>query len=1541
MRVDAVDSRLRGAVLPCGEKGQRKRTTTTAMGATIGVVLLALGAILPLGAAQTQPCVQRGSLDFIFVLDGSNSMDSSSFSALKFFTENLVDGLASVSPTTSRIGSVTFGTTPRVDFDLNDHPFRSGVNGALRSIVRVAGLATNIGDALSTVNSNLAVASNGFRGIAPIVLVITDGGASDPAAVAIARAALTAKNVNIFAVGVGVPAAALFNIVNSPNPADNVLTVASFSDLNGLINDVINDTVCDPSLTFAPTNVPTTSTPTITVTSAPTTLAPIPAAGCRDSAFCSAQTTDFCRFVTPDPANPNSCPDLCGACGGSPTNPPSTSAPVTSAPTRPPSPSPVTLAPTPAPTVSPTTSPTDVPTPAPTTVAPTTTAPVTATPSTASPTPVPTPSPTDTPSTQAPTLNPVTSAPVSASPTTTVPTAVPTTTPPTNVPTPGPTTVAPTVVPGVPTTVAPSSLAPTSDAPTAATSPAPTHAPTAVPSTTSPVSVGPTSSVGVPTTLAPSTPSPTTLDPTTTGPTDAPTDSPTAAPTSQSPTRAPSAVPTTTSPTTVAPTLVLGVPTTVAPTTLAPTTPGPTTPRPTDAATNRPTPVPFVGAPVTAAPITASPTAAPTNGLLVPSPTAGGATTSAPTSNVTVLVSASEGEQAGGTERKALLWLLLLPLLIGSVFFWPRRRPVEKGSAALSSVNPVNAYDAARLYSPDGSNDGALPVSLASPPGALLGEENVLTPHGVPPWSAPNGGAPTSLNPVMASPARPPTGLSAGESTLVPGFAAAMSPSAVATVSLKDAPRESTVDLRTSSYADALDYEQPFGLQEVPELGLKTIAPAAPDGGTLPSSYSFGPVGTATLANNVLPYKDAHGSDPSRYHKSVRRTNPLVDIAKAHRKVAVMDSFDDALPEPLDIAIPNSNPTAAAGTAMNVAPSATTTAMATLGHTPANSMDVSPVYVASGLHTSQAVTRPQLDDDSDSPPSANSNGTHGSKMVPTGLHDGGETATDTPTADITRSAGAQPDDEYLPLSGSASGVHSATSAVNSGSHAYLGGAPSNGRAEVPMVATAADADDEEYLAVNPRKRSVHAPALGLSDPDEEYLALDPNHTGARRAGGAGMPDEEEYLAFDSQRHSTHWSETATNALPPEEDDQEYIAFGPGASTRRRDGVADQALEEDVSFSGVGVSETQLERNAAFNPADDEGEEYLAAGGGPSGWRSRADPQFEDEDEYLGLESQQPRRDPTQRDGEVEEYLGVNAGPSADISVAQLEMQGTFDPDEEYLATEGGGSWRSRALPQFEDDEYLVLKSGATLKRRAIPDQQDDTNDEYVPLDGGQEEVYSARKMAQTAAGGHAAVFDVDGTAPSSSTDPDLAHATHENTSAPSTHPVSKALAETQLFAPDDEYYKVTGADGDADEDIDIDDTVHPVRSALRIHQDSEGGAHGDESLVDGDARPTYFAHQTSNADASPAQVPKRTMSARSDFSPTDAWSITSDDEDAQPPPHPSATSAGAVPSSIFAPAAQKKFGTRKSGHHLNQRLKKLTQKPAPVPADESLSSLPE
>ena len=120
-------------------------------------------------------------LDIVFVLDESGSIGSTEFAQVKTFLSKLV-GRLDIDSGSTRVGLVTYATTVRTRFDLNDHTTVASVQSAI-SRLTYSGGSTNTDLALAHVRTSVLTASSGDRlNVRNVVVVLTDGRSSNTSA---------------------------------------------------------------------------------------------------------------------------------------------------------------------------------------------------------------------------------------------------------------------------------------------------------------------------------------------------------------------------------------------------------------------------------------------------------------------------------------------------------------------------------------------------------------------------------------------------------------------------------------------------------------------------------------------------------------------------------------------------------------------------------------------------------------------------------------------------------------------------------------------------------------------------------------------------------------------------------------------------------------------------------------------------------------------------------------------------------------------------------------------------------------------------------------------------------------------------------------------------------------------------------------------------------------------------------------------------------------------------------------------------------------
>ncbi|XP_062254853.1 collagen alpha-6(VI) chain isoform X1 [Platichthys flesus] len=148
-------------------------------------------------------CKKTKQADLIFLVDGSRSIYPPDFETMQRFMESVVN-LTTVGKDLTRFGVIMFSNDPESIFTLNQYSSKQEVRKAISALTRPDG-ETYTGKALAY-SIPFFEAVNGGRAalrVPQILMVITDGKATDPANLAAPSEALREKGIRIFSVGVG------------------------------------------------------------------------------------------------------------------------------------------------------------------------------------------------------------------------------------------------------------------------------------------------------------------------------------------------------------------------------------------------------------------------------------------------------------------------------------------------------------------------------------------------------------------------------------------------------------------------------------------------------------------------------------------------------------------------------------------------------------------------------------------------------------------------------------------------------------------------------------------------------------------------------------------------------------------------------------------------------------------------------------------------------------------------------------------------------------------------------------------------------------------------------------------------------------------------------------------------------------------------------------------------------------------------------------------------------------------------------------------
>jgi Mg-chelatase subunit ChlD len=197
---------------------------------------------------------QSTPTDLVLVLDESGSISAGEFTQLKSFADDVVEAVADdgLFANGGRAAVVGFSTAAQTVIGLNadETTVRNAITGNPQS-----GGNTCISCGLNQANSVLGPDDPARN---QVVIVITDGNASNPGDTPAAAASLQAK-ATVFAVGVGdmVSQSTLETIASGPG-AENTFSAGSFGDLAALLETLV-----------AAVSVPGATNPAITVALAP------------------------------------------------------------------------------------------------------------------------------------------------------------------------------------------------------------------------------------------------------------------------------------------------------------------------------------------------------------------------------------------------------------------------------------------------------------------------------------------------------------------------------------------------------------------------------------------------------------------------------------------------------------------------------------------------------------------------------------------------------------------------------------------------------------------------------------------------------------------------------------------------------------------------------------------------------------------------------------------------------------------------------------------------------------------------------------------------------------------------------------------------------------------------------------------------------------------------------------------------------------------------------------------------------------------------
>ncbi|XP_078391912.1 collagen alpha-6(VI) chain-like [Cetorhinus maximus] len=147
-------------------------------------------------------CWKAGVTDFVFVIDGAQSISSAQFNIMKSFMTGLVNG-SDVAADKVQFGAVLYGDSPQTAFQLDQFTKKDDIYNAIYGMNPVGGY-TYTAKALNYAKGLFDPTRGGRKqlGVPQILLLLTVGKATDKQQLNSAAEAIRASGINIYAIGV-------------------------------------------------------------------------------------------------------------------------------------------------------------------------------------------------------------------------------------------------------------------------------------------------------------------------------------------------------------------------------------------------------------------------------------------------------------------------------------------------------------------------------------------------------------------------------------------------------------------------------------------------------------------------------------------------------------------------------------------------------------------------------------------------------------------------------------------------------------------------------------------------------------------------------------------------------------------------------------------------------------------------------------------------------------------------------------------------------------------------------------------------------------------------------------------------------------------------------------------------------------------------------------------------------------------------------------------------------------------------------------------
>ena len=210
--------------------------------AAITLLLLSATMIIHLPRVQAQTeCT--AAIDFMLVLDGSESISAEDFNAMRSFAGGLV-GHFSFGPDDARTGIVQFASQGQGVVETGLSNDRTAVDAAISGMTQLIG-GTDIQEGIALSQTELT--AGGRSGVPHVAIVLTDGEHNQPGDPVAEAEAGRALGTEIFAIAVGPgPDMAQLAAIASDPDSDHIFSVSDFDALATILEPLVL-VVCPPT----------------------------------------------------------------------------------------------------------------------------------------------------------------------------------------------------------------------------------------------------------------------------------------------------------------------------------------------------------------------------------------------------------------------------------------------------------------------------------------------------------------------------------------------------------------------------------------------------------------------------------------------------------------------------------------------------------------------------------------------------------------------------------------------------------------------------------------------------------------------------------------------------------------------------------------------------------------------------------------------------------------------------------------------------------------------------------------------------------------------------------------------------------------------------------------------------------------------------------------------------------------------------------------------------------------------------------------------